>query len=131
MSQKERKFGYIPCSPPSKPLKKSSTEEDKVYSVPAAPLNENPLRKIYADEHLRHFTERNCIFIDNSAYISIDKCIETLKDYENRCSKELFEIKESSKEDMNDWLVTFGEKQAAMFLLLKLQIFKDNVSKSC
>jgi hypothetical protein len=123
MSQKERRFGYTPFSP-SEPLKKPSKEEYKVYSVPAAPLNENPLRMIHSDEYY-------CPFTENNSYISIDKCIETLKDYENRCSKELFEIKESSKEDMNDWLVTFGKKQAAMFLLLKLQIFKDNTGKSC
>lgn len=130
MAQKERKIGYAPFSP-SEPLKKPSVEENKVYPVPAAPLNENPLRMIHADEHSHPFSERNYISIGNSTYISIDKCIETLKDYENRCSKELFEIKESSKEDMNDWLVTFGKKQAAMFLLLKLQIFKDNAGKSC
>ncbi len=121
MSQ-ERRFGFVPFSP-SEPLKKPSAEENKVYSIPAAPLNENPLRMFYADENTSHFTKKN--------YISIDKCIETLKDYENRCSKELFEIKESSKENMNDWLIIFGKKQAVMFLLLKLQIFKDNVNKSC
>ena len=130
MSQKERRFGFVPFSP-SEPLKKPSAEENKVYSIPAAPLNENPLRMFYADENTSHFTEKNYISIDKCIYISIDKCIETLKDYENRCSKELFEIKESSKENMNDWLVIFGKKQAAMFLLLKLQIFKDNVNKSC